>query len=509
LSLRSDAVAAWLTGLGVSRGDRVLAVLGSQQELWETLLACLKVGAVAIPTYTSLTEAEAADRIRRGRIQHLICRAELVPLFAGTPLPGLQVAVPCAGSGAGSGAGAGWVDYVDSAAVPPLFVPDGPTPAADVAFCYFTSGTTSAPKLVAHSHASYPIGHLSSLYWNGLLPGDRHLNVSAPGWAKHSWSSLFVPWNAEATILALPDGIPAADRIPGLLQAAEATSFCAPPSVWHAIRPHLGSAVPRLREATSAGEPLTEELAAEVARTWQVTVRDGYGQTETTGLVGTTPGLPGRPGWLGRPLPGYRISLRDPETGTAGEVGELCVELSGGVPLGLMAGYLDDPERTVRAVGRGWYGTGDVGERDAAGWIRIWGRRDDVFKSFGHRISPYELEAVLGTHPAVAEVAVVPAPHPVGGSVPRAVVVPRRGRRPRAPQAAELLAAELLAHAAERLAPELRPASVSFVDALPRTSSGKIRRSALTAPDQRTDSTDLTGATGSPGADPHNRQGRS
>ncbi|WP_188316947.1 AMP-binding protein [Solihabitans fulvus] len=465
LSAGSDSVANWLTGLGIRRGDRVLIVLGAQHELWECVLACLKIGAVVIPSYPSLTRTEAADRVRRGGVRHVVCRADLTALFDDIPVPGGRIAVP--------GSVPGWSDYSAAALDDRPFLPTGPTRSDELAFCYFTSGTTAAPKLVGHTHASYPVGHLSSLFWNGLTPGDRHLNVSAPGWAKHSWSSLFVPWSAEATILVPPDGPARPELLPRLLMDAAATTFCAPPSTWQAMRPHLRSARPPLREAMSAGEPLAGDLSAEIGRSWGVAVRDGYGQTETTGLIGTTPGLTPRAGWAGLPLPGYRIVLRDPATGRFGDTGEICVDLTDG-PVGVLVGYLDDAEATGRALADGVYHTGDLGERDATGWIRVLGRRDDVFKSFDHRISPYELEAVLGRHPAVSEVAVVPRAHPIGGAVPHAVVVAGRGHAP-----GPALGEALLAHAALHLAPDLRPRSVEFADRLPRTTSGKIRRAEL------------------------------
>ncbi|WP_371671438.1 AMP-binding protein [Streptomyces sp. NBC_00289] len=560
LSRRSDAVANWLAGLGVARGDRLMVVLGTQPELWEVLLAALKIGAVVVPSHPDLTSAQAADRVRRGRLTHLVCRTAATAAFDGVTVPGARVAVP----GPGRPVPPGWTDYRGSERAVGRFVPERPTPADDVAFCYFTSGTTSAPKLVAHTHLSYPAGHLSSLYWNGLLPGDRQVNVSSPGWAKHSWSSLFVPWNAEATIVALPEGAVDAAALPRLLHRLRATAFCAPPSVWQALRPHLGSCVPRLREATSAGEPLPPDLADAVRDAWDVAVRDGYGQTETTALIGTPPGATPRPGLLGRPLPGYRITLRDPETGARLDVaggrgvpgapgprngrdgsgapggtaapdwpsrpdgpdtsdrpsgprtpdrwdrrsgpgapegpdtpglpsapdgqgavcsGEICVELGadgdpaghggadGGRPVGVMAGYPDDPERTEQALGRGWYATGDLGERDADGWIRVLGRRDDVFKSHGHRVSPYEAEAALRAHPAVAEVAVVPVPDDRAGLLPLAVVVPASGRT------ADAALAGLLLELAERtLSPVGRPERLCFAERLPRTTSGKIQR---------------------------------
>lgn len=460
MSARSDVVAAWLVALGVRRGDRVLIVLDQRAALWEIILACLKIGAVVIPAYPSLTAAEASDRMARGAVRHVVCESRLAGLFdAG------QVRISVGGNVPG------WHDYRETLGCATRFVPDSPTPADDVAFCYFTSGTTSAPKLVAHTHASYPVGHLSGMFWSGLLPGDRHLNVSGPGWAKHSWSSLFVPWNAEATIVALPPG-PVPATLPSLLADHGVTTFCAPPSVWREILPRLSSARPALREALSAGEPLDLRVSDAVSEAWGVVVRDGYGQTETTGLIGTSPGLQRRAGWLGKPLPGYRISLRDPETGAVGDQGEVCVELSP-APVGMMRGYLSVDG--LRPPGTGFYRTGDVGERSADGWIRIHGRCDDVFKSFDRRISPYELEAVLRRHPAVADAAVVPRAHPVGGAVPHAVV-----ELVRPDLASVSLESELLAHVDAHVSPELRVHSVSVSSGLPRTASGKVRRSAVT-----------------------------
>lgn len=452
LSARSDQVANWLAGQGVGRGERVMISLGQQAELWETLLACLKIGAVVIPVYTSLTRAEAEDRTRRGRVQHVICRSDLTDRFAGLPLTTRTTVGPPVD---------GWTDYAASYTAEERFVPSVPTPATDVAFAYFTSGTTSAPKLVTHTHTSYPVGHLSSMYFNGLQPGDRHLNVSAPGWAKHSWSSLFVPFTAEATLVVLPDeGVDPGD-LPGLLEARDVTSLCAPPSVWSRIARHLDAAAPRLREATSAGEPLPAEVADAVERAWGVPVRDGYGQTETTALIGTTPGMPRRPGWLGRPLPGWDVRT---------DGGPVCVDLAND-PVGVMAGYDPVATRSASPVSDGTYRTGDIGETDPDGYIRILGRSDDVFKSGGHRVSPYELEAVLRSHPAVREAAVVPAPHPALGRAAHAVV------ELSAERAATVT--ELLAHVDARVTPALRVHTIAFTDRLPRTASGKVRRTAL------------------------------
>jgi acetyl-CoA synthetase len=491
LSARSDTVACWLRDHGVHRGHRVLVVLDARPELWETLLACLKLGAVVIPCHVGLTARELSDRVSRSGARHVVCLDEQSdvdgvqgPRDDALRVEGLRVAV---GGVWGQPARPrpGWHIFPGPEHADRPFEPTGPTPSDAVAFCYFTSGTTSAPKLVAHSHQSYPVGHLSSMYWNGLLPGDRHLNVSSPGWAKHSWSSLFVPWNAEATIVAPAMGPVLPELLPALLEKHRVTSFCAPPSAWKAVLPFLHTAHPPLREATSAGEILDPAVADRVEQEWGVRPRDGYGQTETTAMIGTTPGQRAPRGWLGRALPGYRLVLGEPGAveheigpGLGVRTGEICIDLAER-PVGAMLGYLENasehpshpgyrPEGALRQA------TGDLAECDHNGWVRLLGRRDDMFKSFDQRISPLELEAVLATHPRVLETAVIPLPDPVGGHVPHAVVVPRP---PAVPSPA--LAQELLDHAAGGLAETLRPRSVTFVESLPRTLTGKINRAVL------------------------------
>jgi acetyl-CoA synthetase len=503
LSTRSDTVACWLRDHGVQPGHRVLVVLDARPELWETLLACLKLGAVVIPCHVGLTARELADRVSRSGARHVVCLDELAEGVQSLRVEGLRVAV-------GDVHRPGWHTFPGREHADRPFQPSGPTPSDAVAFCYFTSGTTSAPKLVAHSHQSYPVGHLSSMYWNGLLPGDRHLNVSSPGWAKHSWSSLFVPWNAEATIVAPTPGPASPELLPALLERHRVTSFCAPPSTWKAVLPFLHTAHPPLREATSAGEILNPAVADRVEQEWGVRPRDGYGQTETTALIGTTPGQRAPRGRLGRMLPGYRLVLREPgeteSTGRTAEApaigrppgpqgspgavehevgpglgvrtGEICLDLTER-PVGAMLGYLERASEHpshpgYRPEGAPRQATGDLAECDHNGWVRLLGRRDDMFKSFDQRISPLELEAVLATHPRVLETAVIPLPDPVGGQVPHAVVVPRP---PTVPTAA--LARELLDHAAGGLAEALRPRSVTFAESLPRTLTGKINRAVL------------------------------
>jgi acetyl-CoA synthetase len=471
LSQRSDQVAVWLRSVGVRRGDRLLVVLRSQLELWEVILAAIKLGAVVVPAYPHLSADEAADRVRRGRIDQVICADDLADRLEGALADALADGIDPVGRIAVPGTPsrpAGWLSYAQSYQAAHHYLPEQATAAGDLAFGYFTSGTTARPKLVGHTHTSYPIGHLSSLYWNGLLPGDRHYNAAGPGWAKHSWSSFFVPWTAGATVVSVIGDQPAPASLPRLLERVAANSFCAPPSTWRALLATLAEGRPGLREATCAGEPLTLEAAAAVRAAWQVDVRDGYGQTECTAVIGTTPGLRPRPGMVGRRLPGYHPRIED---------GELVLPLSPR-PAGLMAGYLGDDEKTATAVAGGVYRTGDAAEAGDDGWFRLTGRRDDVFKSFDRRISPHEVEAVLRTHPAVRDVAVLGAPHQIGGSVPHAVVVLADQSGPS--DRSEVTAGALTAHLEARL-PGLWLESMDVVSVLPRTASGKVRRAQLRA----------------------------
>ncbi len=473
LSRRSDQVANWLRDQGVRRGDPVLVALDNRPALWETVLASIKLGAVVVPTYVTASPAELADRVVRAGVRHVVAEAALAPRFEGLPGRWTRISV--------GGEPAGWIDHRHSRSAPADFRPDAATAADDPLFCYFTSGTTSLPKMVLHTHLSYPVGHLSGMYWNGLRPGDVHLNISAPGWAKHAWSSFFVPWNAEAQIVALAAERSGPEHIAQVLRTREVTSFCAPPSVWRALVRHgIGRRPPVLREATSAGEPLDPEVFRTVRDAWGVEIRDGYGQTETTGQLGTPPGRRAVPGRMGWPMPGYRAVVVHPETGTPlppGETGELCVDL--GVdpadrPVGVMAGYAGDERRTAAAFAGGLYHTGDLVVGEADGSFRYVGRADDMFKSFDHRISPLELERVLLSHPAVADAAVVPHPHPIGQWVAKAFVVPAASHT-----GDRSTAREVFAHLDEELPPQKQVHLLTFTDRLPRTASGKVRRAEL------------------------------
>jgi acetyl-CoA synthetase len=512
LSERSNRIANYFRGLGVKRGDRVLLMLGNIPPLWETMLAMIKLGAVIIPATTLLTANDLADRIARGHVRHIVCSAELAPKIEAACGSCTRIAV--------GGNAPGWHEYEQGYASPAAFQPDGETRASDPLQLYFTSGTTAKPKLVMHSHTSYPVGHLSTMYWIGIKPGDIHCNLSSPGWAKHAWSCFFAPWNAEATIFVINQSRFNARGLLDAITGCGVTTFCAPPTVWRMlITESLSDWKVRLRELASAGEPLNPEVIEQVRNAWGLTIRDGYGQTETTAQVGNPPGQKLKVGAMGRPMPGYRIRLlngenqgdikksREPgvpdtrgfrvagcepdhaasgvhqeqkrtepkrdtsavwSAATEKEEGELCLPLDP-PPAALMPGYQGDDGKLLPLEGP-VYRTGDVVQRDAEGYLTFVGRADDVFKASDYRISPFEVESALIEHPDVVECAVVPTPDPLRHALVKAFITLRAGCQP-----SRETALSIFQHSRKALAPYKRVRRLEFVD-LPKTISGKIRR---------------------------------
>ena len=469
LSERSSRVANGLRKLGVKRGDRMLLMLGNVVPLWETLLAAMKLGAVVIPATTLLTRTDLEDRVARGRVRHLVTSAADAPKIEGLAPEVTRIAT--------GDAPAGWHNYESLLNSDASFAPNGATQAADPLLLYFTSGTTAKPKLVLHSHGSYAAGHLSTIYWLGLLAGDVHLNISSPGWAKHAWSSVFAPWLAGATVFVLNQGRFSARGLLDAVAQHGVTTLCAPPTVWRmVIQEDMRAWKTRLRELLSAGEPLNPEVFDQVKAAWGLELRDGYGQTETTLQVGNSPGQRIKPGSMGRPMPGYRIRTLDLNDNDA-EEGQISIALDD-PPAALMRGYQTEAGAIEPLTGA-FYHTGDVASRDADGYLTYVGRADDVFKASDYRISPFELESVLIEHPAVAEAAVVPAPDPIRLAVPKAYVVLAQGA---APDRATALA--ILQHCRARLSPFKRVRRIAFAD-LPKTISGKIRRVELRQAEER------------------------
>lgn len=462
LAARSNQVARLLSAQGVGRRSSVLLMLGNQVELWETMLAVMKLGAVIVPTTPALGGADLTDRVARADVTCVVSGAEDTRKFADVDGDYGKVVV--------RGEAPGWNAYDIADEQSDAALPHPETAPDDRLLLYFTSGTTSRPKLVEHTQASYPIGHLLTSLWIGLQPGDVHLNISSPGWAKHAYSSFFAPWIAEAKVLCLNYSRFEPSQLLQTLRTEAVTTFCAPPTVWRMlIQADLGGRPAELRQVVAAGEPLNPEVIAQVEAAWGLTVRDGYGQTETTMTIANLPDVPVRPGSMGRVLPGCPIVLLDPISGEPAEEGEICLNLAAS-PVNLMSGYEGDPERDEEAKAGGYYHSGDVASRDADGYITYIGRTDDVFKASDYKVSPFELESVLLEHPAVAEAAVVPAPDAVRLAVPKAYISLADGW---APDRETALA--ILRHARESLAPFLRVRRVEFFP-LPKTVSGKIRR---------------------------------
>ena len=461
MAARSSQVAQYLEDCGVKRGDRVLLMLPNRVELWEIMLAGIKLGAVLVPTTMLVSTADLQDRMERGQVKHVIAQVSEAHKFEGITGNFTRIAV--------GGSIDGWRDFSECRQVLSVFAPKGVTRATDPLLLYFTSGTTARPKLVLHSHQSYPAGHLSTMYWIGLEKGGVHWNISSPGWAKHAWSCFFAPWNAGATVFIYNYERFSAKAALETVQRCGVTSLCAPPTVWRMlIKEDLSQWQPPLRELVGAGEPLNPEVIEQVERAWGIRIRDGFGQTETTAQIGNPPGQLVKPGSMGRPLPGYKIALLDVDDQPAQE-GEIAVQLDA-QPIALMLGYEGDEDKTAEVMRAGFYHTGDTATVDEDGYYFYVGRNDDVFKSSDYRISPFELESVLIEHEQVLEAAIVPSPDPVRLSVPKAFITLRQGVEP-----SRELAREIFAFARERLAPYKRIRRIEFRE-LPKTISGKIRR---------------------------------
>ncbi|KKC25227.1 AMP-binding protein [Sphingomonas sp. SRS2] len=458
LSCESKRIANFLRSLGMRNGDPVLLVMGNMVPLWESMLALIRLGAVIIPATPLLSASDISDRIERGGVRFVIAQRDYVERFEHGAWTGIVT----------DGVAPGWSSLDEARGFADQFTADRPTDADDPMMLYFTSGTTAKAKLVVHSHTSYPVGHLSTMYWIGLKRGDRHLNISSPGWAKHAWSCLFAPWLAEAAIIVLDHARFDVRKTLDLLVNEKITTFCAPPTVWRMlVQEDLAAWPVTVRELLSAGEPLNPEIIERIREAWGVTIRDGFGQTETSVMIANTPGQPVLAGKVGRPLPGFEVDLLDQE-GRFADEGQIVISLKPARPVGLMAGYREND--VLRPLAGDYHLTGDIASRDADGLFTYIGRADDVFKSSDYRISPFELESALIEHPLVLEVAVVPSPDPVRLAVPKAFITLVPGTAPTAESARAILL-----HARTVLGPFKRIRRIEFAD-LPKTISGKIRR---------------------------------
>lgn len=471
LSEHAARAAAVLRSAGVGRGDTVLILMSREVEWWELMLACLRLGAIASPGTVQLTPKDIAYRCAAAEARCIVAGIDVAPRVDETPV---DAAIPLIHIG---GARQGWTDYgaAKAAAAPLAEIAD--TAFDDPALCYFTSGTTGQPKMTIHG-AGYPLAHeITGRFWLDLGPGDLHWNMSDTGWAKAAWSSLFAPWLMGAAIFVnqAPGFDPAAAM--DLLERHPVTTLCAPPTAYRMfVRADLdGRSFPRLRHCVSAGEPLNPEVIDLWKQATGLDIHDGYGQTETVLLCCNRPGA-ARQGAMGRPTPGIDLAVigHDGAILSPDEEGDIALRVGECRPPGLFLGYRSDPDRTASVFRDGWYLTGDRATVDADGYFWFVGRADDVILSSGYRIGPFEVESVLFEHEAVAESAVVASPDPTRGEVVKAFVVLAKGHHP-----SDELAKALQDHVKAATAPYKYPRRIAFVESLPKTVSGKIRRKEL------------------------------
>ena len=479
LARRSRALAAGLAGAGLRRGQTLLLVLPRRVEWWETMLATLRGGFVVAPGTVQLTVRDIAGRLGPAETAAVVTDAEGAArvdeaLAHAKQAPPLRVLV-------GEGARPGWVAFESLVerghGSEPVEWRDGAadTAADDPALLYFTSGTTGAPKMALHTQASYGKGHALTARWLDLRPDDLHWNLSDTGWAKAAYSSLFAPWIAGCAIFVHGAARFAPRRALELLAEHPITTLCGAPTNYRLLIQEDLSAFrfPRLRSCNAAGEPINPEVIAVWERHTGLTIRDGYGQTETVLIVGNHPGTVVRPGSMGKPSPGWDVSIVDESLTPlpAGQEGEVAIRVRPVRPEGLFAGYWKDEARNAACFRGEWYCTGDRARVDEDGYFWFVGRADDVIKSAGYRIGPFEVESALLEHADVVESAVVGVPDELRGQIVKAFVVLRAGCA-----GSPALVAELQHFVQERTAPYKYPREIEFVAELPKTVSGKIRR---------------------------------
>ena len=475
---RSDRVAAVLQASGLEPGDRVMVQLPRVPEWWEVLLGCMKAGVIAVPGTTLLTPKDVKYRTNATEgvayVTDTDNAAKVDDVRAACPsLRELFVV---------GGDRAGWRSYdAELTAAPPYQPVD--TASSDPALIYFTSGTVGNPKMVLHTHASYPIGHVvTGRFWLDLRPDDLHLNLSETGWAKAAWSSFLGPWIQGAAIFVQDArGKFSATETLELLAKYPITTFCAPPTAYRMmVLEDLANYKTSLRHCVGAGEPLNPEVISTWERGTGLTIRDGYGQTETALLCANFPSIPVKPGSMGKPSPTYRVAVIDEEGNELppDSEGDIAVRVKPERPVGLFTEYWRDPEATAASFRGDWYVTGDRAYVDADGYFWFVGRSDDVIISAGYRIGPFEVESALIEHPSVVEAAVVAKNDPLRGAIVKAFVILAPGY-----EGGPDLTIELQEHCKRVTAAYKYPREIQYVEALPKTISGKIRRIELRATD--------------------------
>ena len=481
LKRESDRAASMLLGLGVKKGDPVMLILKRHYEFWFCFLGLCKIGAVAVPATNQLLEKDLVYRFTAASIKAVICTADgqIASLVdtAAAQCPTVQVKVLVRGNRDG------WVGYEAAmAAASPFEKPAELPKTSDMMLMYFSSGTTGMPKMVAHNYL-YPLGHVpTAVYWQNVQPDGLHLTVSETGWAKSMWGKMYGQWLGETAIFVYDfDRFNAEEMLKRIAQY-KVTTFCAPPTIYRfLIKQDLSRFdLTSLKYAVTAGEALNAEVYNQFLKITGLKVKEGFGQTETTLLAGTFTWMEPKPGSMGKPSPQYDLHIVDDQGRDVapGEVGEITIRTDKRVPVGMMLGYCNDAELTANAWHDGLYHTGDTAWADEDGYIFYVGRVDDIIKSSGYRIGPFEVESVIMEHPAVMECAVTGTPDPVRGQVVKATVVLAKGY-----QASDELAHELQEYVKTHTAPYKYPRAIEFVQELPKTISGKIRRTEIRAKD--------------------------
>lgn len=482
----SARAANFFSAHGIGKGDRVMLILKRHYTYWFAVLGLHKLGAVAIPATHQLVTKDIVYRAKTAGIAMVVCVNHPRILEA---IDGAQAEAPIPLRACLDGGPEGWLDFTAGcAAAADVFVrPQGAlaVKATDPMLLYFTSGTTGMPKLVAHNFA-YPLGHiLTAKFWQNCVPGGLHLTVAETGWAKASWGKLYGQWLAGSAVLAYDYDSFNARHLIEVMQNYQVTTFCAPPTIYRYLLKEdlMAYDWSHLTYAVVAGEPLNPEIYNQFQAQTGLTLREGYGQTELTVVVATFPWMVPRPGSMGKAAPGYDVDIVKPDCRSCevGEEGEIVIRTDARMPFGIFSGYYQNPELTRSVWCDGVYHTGDVAWRDADGYLWFVGRTDDVIKSSGYRIGPFEVESALLEHPAVLECAVTSIPDPERGAVVKATIILAKGFAP-----SETLKRNIQAHVKRVTAPYKYPRVVEFVATLPKTISGKVRRVEIRESDHAT-----------------------
>ena len=483
LKEQTDQVASYFQTLGIGHDDKVMLILKRHYQWWLSMLALHKLGAVAIPATHMLTRHDIVYRNQRAGVKAIVCAndkyitQQVSAAMPESPTMKVLVAVN-SDAQASQPVPKGFHDWRREWREAPLFVrPEHVNTNEDTLLMYFTSGTSGEPKMVAHDHL-YALGHLTTgVFWHNLNENSIHLTVADTGWGKAVWGKLYGQWFAGATVFVFDHEKFTAEKIMRQIEKYRITSFCAPPTIFRfMIREDFSQYdLSSLKYCTTAGEALNPSVAKEFYDLTGVQLMEGFGQTETTMTLGTFPWMKPKPGSMGKPNTQYDVKLLRPDGSDCedGEKGEICIKVGDEKPLGLFKGYYRDAEKTKEAWHDGIYHTGDMAWRDQDGYYWFEGRADDVIKSSGYRIGPFEVESALMTHEAVVECAITGVPDPIRGMVVKATVVLGKEWKDKA---GDTLIKELQEHVKHETAPYKYPRVIEFVDELPKTISGKIRR---------------------------------